>query len=125
MWHSCSRYTLGDIFKGKDPHLRKLFSKYVQMVRQCGPVTVYAQKTRIVIQTRARFTCAIPRKHWLECTLWLKRKVSNPLFTRVDEFAQRDFVHYFRIAKEEDLDRRLMPFIREAYSVGNQEYVRK
>jgi hypothetical protein len=75
MWHSCTRYRVDDHFTGKDPIVRKLFDRYLALVRRCGPVTVYAQKTRIVFQNRVRFAGAAPRNRWLEGRLWLKRRV--------------------------------------------------
>ncbi len=41
------------------------------MARACGPVTVYAQKSRIVFQARVRFAGAVVHNEWLEATLWL------------------------------------------------------
>jgi hypothetical protein len=55
LWHSCSRHSLDDHFKGKDPMLRKIFDRYLALVKKCGPVTAYAQKTRIIFQVRVRF----------------------------------------------------------------------
>jgi hypothetical protein len=121
MSHSCSNYPLDYHFAGKDPALRKLFDRYVRFVKRCGPVTIYAQKSRITFQTRARFTNIVVRKRWMECSLWLKRRVESPLFHRVDEFGPRDRVHYFRLSDESQLDGELAAFVREAYAVGCQE----
>jgi len=121
MSHSCSNYPLEYHFAGKDPALRKLFDRYVEFVERCGPVTVYAQKSRITFQTRGRFTNVVVRKRWLECSLWLKRRVESPLFHRVDSFGPRDRVHYFRLSDESQLSDELEEFVREAYAVGCQE----
>ncbi|MGH9855407.1 MAG: DUF5655 domain-containing protein [Blastocatellia bacterium] len=121
MWHSCSNYPLDYHFAGKDPALRELFDKYVEFVERCGPITVYAQKTRIVFQTRARFTGAVARKRWLECAVWLKRRVESLRFHRIESILDRDFVHYFHLTAESQLDDELAAFVREAYAVGCQE----
>ncbi len=47
------------------------FRRWVDIARSCGPVTVYAQKTRIVIQARVRFAGAVVRQQWLDAALWL------------------------------------------------------
>jgi hypothetical protein len=121
LWHSCGRYRLADHFAGKDPIVRKLFDRYVAAVRRFGPVTVYAQKSRIVFQTRARFAGAITRKRWLEGALWLKRRAEHPLFHRVERYTAHDFGHRFRLRRFEDLDEPLIALLREAYAVGCQE----
>jgi hypothetical protein len=118
MWHSCSRHQIADHFVGKDPLVRGLFDRFRAMIQKCGPVTVYAQKTRIVFQTRSRFAGALPRKHWLDCGLWLKRRVEHPRFRRIESPTPRDHIHHFRVTKLKDLDRDVAALIREAYAVG-------
>lgn len=84
-------------------------------------MTVYAQKTRIVFQVRARFAGAVVRKRWIEGGLWLKNKVEHPCFDRVERITDRDFVYRFRLTEEKGLDRNLIRFLREAYEVGSQK----
>jgi hypothetical protein len=55
LWHSCVRVQLADHFRGKAPVVRQVFGAWKALVRACGPVTCYAQKTRIVFQARVRF----------------------------------------------------------------------
>ena len=68
------RYRMTDHFKGKSPHVKKLFQEFRALVRTFGRATVYAQKTRIVFQTRARFAGVQVRKNRLDIGLWLKRQ---------------------------------------------------
>jgi hypothetical protein len=120
MWHSCVRRSLEDHLSGKDPDVRRLFRSYLRLVRSLGPVTVYANKTGIVFQARVRFAGAVPRRQWLEGRLWLKRRVHDPRFYRIEAVTPRDHIYYFRIRKPHDLDARLEAYLREAYSVGLQ-----
>ncbi len=121
MWHSCGRYRLADHFKDKDPALRRLFNHYVRTVRQFGPVTVYAQKTRITFQARVRFAGAVIRQRWVDGTLWLKRRADHPRFRRVEKIPPNNFVYTFRLTRPADLDADLVALLREAYAVGHQE----
>ena len=89
MWHSCTRYRLAEHFEGKDPLVRRLFDRFVALVRECGPVTVIPQKTRIAIMVRVRFAGAVPRKHWLDAGLWLTRRAEHPCLHRVEAFGPR------------------------------------
>ena len=68
MWHSCGTFRLADHFAGKPPILRKTFTTFVSVARSNGPVIVYAQKTRIVIQARVRFAGAVVRSSWLDAS---------------------------------------------------------
>ena len=121
MSHSCGHHTVDEHFDGKSPLMRNLFEALAQVVRCFGPVHIYAQKTRIVFQTRGRFVAVTPRKHHLGGHIWLKRPRPHPLVHRIDNLLDRDFVHNFRLTRLEDLDQRFCDLLREAYSVGSQE----
>jgi hypothetical protein len=44
------------------------------------------------------------------------------LIHRIDALLDRDFVHNFRLTRSEDVDERFCDLLREAYSVGEQEF---
>jgi Domain of unknown function (DUF5655) len=121
MSHSCGNYRLADHFKAKDPVAKKLFQEFRALVRNVGPAKVYAQKTRIVFQTRARFASVIVRKSRLEVGLWLKRRREHPRLYRIEFYPPSDYVHRIRIARIDEMDRELSWFVKEAYKVGRQE----
>lgn len=72
--HSCGRYSIEEHFKGKPETVWQLFVALHELVSRAGPATCYAEKTRIVFQTRGRFLAVVPRRRWLACHLWLKRR---------------------------------------------------
>jgi hypothetical protein len=119
MWHSCGNYALDDHFVGKDLIVREIFDRYVKVVRQFGPVTVYAQKSRIVFQARTRFAGAMTRKRWLQGQLWLKRRAAHLRIHRIEMYTYRDFGHSFRLTRREDLDEELIALLHEAYVMGS------
>ncbi len=92
------------------------------MVRECGPATVYAQKTGIVFQVRVRFAGVAVRKRWLDCALWLKRRVELPRIRRIESVTPHDYVHRLRLSRLEEFDEELAALIREAYAVGCQRH---
>lgn len=102
--------------------LRALFRRFRALVRGCGPVTVYAQKTRIVFQARARFTGIVVRRGWLEGAVWLKRRLELPRFHRIEKIPPHNYVHYFRLHDPSDIDAELAAVVREAYAVGRQSW---
>lgn len=120
MWHSCSRHSLEEHFVGKPTELRMTFDRFVELAAACGSVTVYAQKTRIVIQARVRFANVVVRKRWLDAGVWLKRRVEHPLLTRTESYGRLGFGHHFRLESPADVDQRLADFLREAYEIGQQ-----
>jgi hypothetical protein len=118
LWHSCGRYTLASHFAGKPRQLRLAYDRYVALARACGPVTVYAQKTRIVFQRRVRFAGAVVRKEWVDASMWLRRRVKHPLLVRVESFGRLGYGHHFKLTGPADVDRALAALMREAYQVG-------
>ena len=122
MPHSCGRYRIADHFKDKDPAMRKLYQSFRRLVKRYGPVTVYAQKTRIVFQNRGRFAGVQIRKRRLDVGLWLKRRREHPRLYRIEFYPPSDYVHRIRLAQLSDFDGTLAAFVKEAYAVGRQQY---
>ena len=120
IWHSCGHYRLADHFAGK-PALRKVFDRYVAAARTHGAVTVYAQKTRIVMQGRVRFAGAVVRKDWLDAAMWLRRRVNHPCLVRTESFGRLGYGHHFCLRDPEDVDQAMIELLGEAYKVGQQE----
>ena len=119
--HSCVRVSLATHFRGKPAARKRTFDRWVRAARACGPVIVYAQKTRIVIMARVRFAGAVVRVADIDARLWLRRRVTHPLLDTVEDFGRLGYVHHFRLTSEEDVDAELENFMREAYRVGTQE----
>jgi hypothetical protein len=125
IWHSCTNYSLEYHFEGTDHVVREIFDKIVELVKECGPVTVYAQKTRIVFQVRVRFGGAVVHKRSLDASLWLTRKAAHPRLRRVESFNPRDHGHYFRFTDAAQVDAGFRRLVREAYEVGKQEHLKR
>jgi hypothetical protein len=120
IWHSCGRYRLSDHFTGKAPALRGVFRTWLAAARAAGPVTAYAQKSRIVFQVRVRFAGAVVRRTWIDAGLWLKRRASHPRLVRVEDFGPLGYGHHFRLERPEDVDAALRRLMKEAYAIGEQ-----
>lgn len=118
LWHSCGRFSLARHFAGKPPALRAAFRRWVAVARACGPVTVYAQKSRIVLQARVRFAGAVVHKQWLDAGLWLRRRVRHPRVYRIEDFGRLGYGVHFRLSSPADIDPRLVKLMREAYAAA-------
>jgi len=121
LWHSCVRVSLAAHFDGKPRERRLTWNAWVAATRACGPVTTYAQKTRLVIQARVRFAGAVVRAEFLDAGLWLRRRATHPRLTRVEDFGGAGFGHHFRLERPSDIDADLRALVAEAYRIGAQE----
>ena len=98
--------------------MRRTFDRLVKSARQFGPVTVYAQKSRIVFMVRVRFGGVTVKKQWLDFGLWLTRRVHHPLLTRMEVFGPHSFGAHFRLRTPQDVDRSLEALIGEGTRQG-------
>jgi hypothetical protein len=124
LWHSCGQYDLESHFNDRSVSVKEAFNHLVQVANDCGPVTIYAQKTRIVFMDRVRFASVITRKRWLNISLWLTRRINHPRLHRVEKYGLHSFGHQFKLSNPKGVDTQLETLICEAYRVGRQEHLR-
>jgi len=115
MSHSCGRYRFAEHFRNVAPVIKQTYRRFTQIVRTCGTVTIYAQKTRIVCMVDVRFASVVVRKNSLECGLWLDRRVTHPALSRIETFKNAEY-HYFRFNDPSQLDSGFELLVREAYT---------
>jgi len=118
LWHSCVRVPLRTHFRGQAARLYPTFRAWAALARTCGPVTIYAQKSRIVIQARVRFAGAVVRASYVDATLWLKRPVQHPRLRRTESFGALGYGLHFHLASPADIDRDLARLMHEAYRMA-------
>jgi hypothetical protein len=122
LWHSCGRFGLADLFKGKDSAVRAAFDRLREIAEACGDVETIPQKTRIVFLARMRFAAAMPRSKWLEGHLNLARHVDDPRFFKVVRYGPATFTHSFRAPDAAFFDASFAALVRESYIRGRQEH---
>jgi hypothetical protein len=124
-WHACGTFDIDALFARSDPIVRRLYEAFLAAVRECGPVTVIPQKSRIALQVRMRFAALIPQKSALRGHLVLAERRASPLFEKIETYSPRDHLHVFRLRSEDALDSHFRGLIREAYAVGRQDHLRR
>jgi hypothetical protein len=125
LWHSCGNYSLDEHFRGKDPALREIWNEFQRLVEACGPVTIYAQKTRIICMVRVRFGGAVVFRNWIDLRLWLPRRVEHPLLHDTFVVPSGGYSQTFRLRPPQRIDARLAALVPEAYAVGAQTIARE
>ena len=126
LWHSCGRRTFDALFARSEPHVRRIFDKLAALARRCGPVRVYSQKTRAVIQARIRFAGGTPRKRQFVAGFLLPRDVDSPRFSSVIDGLSRHYkAVYVTLDSEADVDAEIARWMKRAYRIGRQEHLAK
>lgn len=120
--HSCGRFPLAALFKGKNAKLPALFRAYRDFVRRCGPFRVIPQRTRIVFVRRVRFAGVQVRKDYLLAHFWLRRPGRHPLLKRIYPEIKHLHVYQVKLTEAAQLDESLLELHRESYfDAGMQE----
>jgi hypothetical protein len=121
LWHSCGRYSADALFSRSKPHVRRVFDRLADAARSCGPVRIYAQKTRMVIQARIRFAGGQPRKEYFQAGFLVPPDFrSDRVFKRETVASRHYVVAYVRLARESDVDGEIRRLMRAAYRIGCQ-----
>ncbi len=123
--HACGRHELDVHFVGKTPTIRAIFDRFLEALRENGPVTVLPERTRIAFQVRMSFAQLTPRRRWVDGHLILARRVDSPVFTTVETFSPRNHLHAFRLVAPDDVTPQLRRWMAEAYAVGNQQHLQR
>ena len=103
--------------------MRRLYARFVALVRDCGPVTILPQKSRVAFQVRMRFAAVTPRRSCLQGHLVLAHPVRAACFERVESLSARSHLHRFRLDGEDRITPEFAAWVAEAYKVGRQEHL--
>jgi Domain of unknown function (DUF5655) len=123
--HSCGRYSYDALFAKSEPHVRRIFDKLATIARACGPVRIYPQKTRAIMQVRIRFAGCRPMKKQLVAHFLLPHGTTSPRFSEVLDNASPHYIAaYVPLQSEAEVDAEIRRWMKRAYRFGCQEHLR-
>lgn len=124
LWHSCGRHSYDALFARSEPQVRRIFDRLAALARRCGPVRIYPQKTRVVMQVRIRFAGGQPQQRRFVAGFLLPRGTKSPRFSRTLSNLSRHYVAcYLPLSRESDVDAEVRRWVRQAYRIGCQEHL--
>jgi len=124
--HSCGRYTVADFLQGKSEKAIALLEYFLSEYRKIGDFDLHPVKTRIALLTQMRF-CAINRvgKDFIDLHLVLTEPHPSVIgFYKIDNLADRFFVHHLKLYRKADLTADIRRCMRQAYDIGNRKHIR-
>jgi Domain of unknown function (DUF5655) len=117
-------WTVDDHLRGRDPAVIRMYERFVELLRACGPFEVSVAKTAITFKgSRRGFAGAKPKNQWLDGYLDLQRQLKDPRIRRASPYTKRLFVHQFRVTALDQLDEEFARWVREAYEVGEGRHL--
>jgi hypothetical protein len=121
-YHSCGRYSYEAHFAKTEPPVRAIFDALAHAVSAIGPVRIYPQKTRIVMQTRIRFAAVMAQKRRVIFGMLVPRDVTSPRIVKREEFGSKRYVGVHVVLEDvTQIDREIKRLMRKAYKIGCQE----
>jgi hypothetical protein len=114
--HSCVRIDLDERFAGASPEVRAAFDRLVELASVDGPMTVVAQKTRIVLAAPMRFVAVQVHRDRLTGHVLAEAPAQHPVVTEIvpDAYGSGLYLHRLSIVAASQLDGAFAAFVREA-----------
>lgn len=126
MWHSCGRHSYDALFARCEPHVREVFDRLATLARACGPVRIYPQKTRLVMQVRMRFVAGYPRRSALLVGFVVPTGTASTRFEKVEFYGSRHYVvGLVRLSGIDQVDREIARLVKLAYGIGEQRHLQE
>jgi hypothetical protein len=122
--HSCGNYTVEGFLDGKPERGKELYCFFLREYEKIGPIILHPVKTRIALMVKVRF--ASVRKignDFIDGTFWLKERVESNKFYKVEFLPKNDYIHYFQIRDESDIDNEFRKYMRMAYQIGERRHL--
>ena len=124
--HSCVRVDVAERFQAVTavPAVREAFDRLVELASVDGPMSVVAQKTRIVLAAPMRFVAVQVRRDRLTGHVLAERPFQHPVVTEIVPNAYETglYLHRLSIRSAGELDDAFGVFVREAAArVGRRE----
>lgn len=121
MWHSCGPHTVEQFMAGKSDVAWAYWKRLNQLVGECGPYSVVANKTRLAFMVRVRFAgISAVSDHGISISFWLKQRIGSHRFRKVEHYGGDDYGYHIRVTSLEDLDDEIQRWLCMAYEVGCQ-----
>ena len=106
---------------GKSDHAWAYWNRLQDIVRDCGPYSIVANKTRIGFMVRVRFAgVSAVSDRGMSLAFWLKEKIDHPRFRKVEHYGGSDYGYHIRITSLDQLDDQIREWLCMAYEVGCQ-----
>lgn len=91
-----------------------------------GDFDIHPVKTRVALLTKMRF-CSINKigDDFIDVHLVLTEPHNDNLcFHRIDNYADRFYVHHIKIYDKADFNSEVKTFMRLAYDIGNRQHIK-
>jgi len=111
-------YTLNDHFVDKDPAVRALYNKLLEVLNSFGPIIEEPKKTSIHLVRKSALAGVETRKSYLLLNIKADHKIDSSRILKSDQPSANRFHHKVKIELLNDLDEELEGWLKEAYIIS-------
>ena len=115
LYHACGNYSVEQFLKETSPQARQLFSRFAELISECGPDEVAPAKTRVAFMASVRFASVNRvRPTHIDVHFVLPRLLSSPRFRRIERLGKLHVPH-LRFADASKMDGEVQEWLRQSY----------
>ena len=119
-WHSCLAWTAADHFRGKDPHLKKLYKRLVDRMGRFGPVRIDAVQRSINLISHYHFGGIEVRKDYLRIGFLSERVIRSRRIIRRTKLGPKRVGHTVVLSSLGDIDDQLLGWLEKAHALQSR-----
>jgi hypothetical protein len=106
------------LFAGKDPIVRAIYARILEVLSSIGEFRVEPKKTSIHLARSSGFAGVHPRKSTLVLNLRLDRAIESPNLVKSEQVSRNRYHNELKLASPEDIDSQAVAWLREAYELA-------
>ncbi len=111
-------YTVDDHFADKDPVVRTLYDKLLEILNGFGPIIEEPKKTSIHLVRKSALAGVETRKNYLLLNIKADHKIDNPRISKTDQPSANRFHHKLKIESLDDFDAELESWLKTSYQIS-------
>jgi hypothetical protein len=112
--------TVENHFSSKDPIVREIYERVLEVIRRIGSVIEEPKKTSIHLVNSSALAGVATRKDSLILTLKSDRKLTSPRIHKSEQVSAGRFHHEVKLRSPADIDSEVIGWLREAYKLSSK-----
>jgi hypothetical protein len=110
-------FTELDHLQGKDEIVQKIYRKLIDKLAKFGALKIEPKKTSIHLLNRFGFAGVYTRQSYLNLEVHLNYELKTPRVSKVERASANRYHHTIRLAKDSEVDKELLGWLRKAYDL--------
>jgi hypothetical protein len=119
--HTCGTLPLSHHFEGKEPAVRAIYDRLLELARRSGPVRVASLKTTITLSAPVIFGGITMRRKGARVILTLTAPAQHPALLKTVWATGSKIAHEFAFTDAAELDQAFERLVREAYATAARD----